>query len=170
VPLHPTAAAILPLFKEVGLDLGPDATPERARARMAAATGLMPVRPVHAVEDRAIPGRDGDVPVRIYWPNANTNLPVVMWIHGGGWVLGSLETHDNACRMLCDDVGAVVVSVDYRLAPETKFPGAVDDCVAAWQWVSTYAEELRGDADRIAIAGDSAGDNLAAVTCLVARD
>jgi acetyl esterase/lipase len=172
VPLHSSAAAILPMFKEFGLDLQPDTTPQEARAKMAAAStsGVLPVHSVHAVEDRMMHGSDGDVPVRVYWPDEQANRPVLVWLHGGGWVLGSVETHDNHCRQLCDEVGAIVVSVDYRLAPETKFPGALEDCVAAWQWVTAHASELGGDPNRVAIAGDSAGGNLAAAVCLVARE
>jgi acetyl esterase len=172
VPLHPTAAAILPMWKEFGLDLDSDTTPQDARTKMAAATtaGIMPKHPVHAVGDRSVPGPAGDLPVRVYWPSDAGSRPVIVWLHGGGWVLGSIETHDNHCRMLCDEVGAVVVSVDYRLAPEAKFPGAVEDCVGAWKYVTANAAELGGDPNRVAIAGDSAGGNLAAVTCLVARD
>ena len=119
---------------------------------------------------RSRPG-DVDIPVRVYWPNTDDGLPVLVWLHGGGWVLGSIDTHDNLCRLLCSEVGAIVVSVDYRLAPETKFPGAVDDCdhgVAVG-----YGECKRSctaTRTRIAIGGDSAGGNLAAVTCLVARE
>jgi acetyl esterase len=174
VPLHPSAAAILPIFKEVGLDLTGDPSPQEVRAKMAAATanGLLPVPDVHDVADRTVPGAAGapDVAVRVYRPNATPGLPVLVWLHGGGWVLGSVDTHDGFCRMLCAEVGAVVVSVDYRLAPEAKFPGPLDDCVAAWSWVMANAVELGGDPARVAIAGDSAGGNLAAATCLVARE
>jgi acetyl esterase len=172
VPLHPSAEAILPMWRAAGLDLTPETTPQDARAKLAAtaALGLFPKHPVHAVGDRAIPGPDGDVPLRVYWPSVATGLPVIVWFHGGGWVLGSIETHDNHCRQLCDEVGAIVVSVEYRLAPEAKFPAAVDDCVAAWRWVTEHTAALRGDPARIAVAGDSAGGNLAAVIALVARD
>ena len=95
---------------------------------------------------------------------------MVVWLHGGGWVTGTLETHDQLCRQLCDASDTIVVSVDYRLAPEAKFPAAVDDCVAAWTWVNDHADELGGDPARIAVGGDSAGGNLAAVVALIARD
>jgi acetyl esterase len=106
----------------------------------------------------------------VYRPSADTVLAVIVYFHGGGWTIGSLETHDNTCRSLANAVGAVVVSVDYRLAPEHKFPAAVDDAWAATQWVAAHAAELGGDARRIAVAGDSAGGNLAAVVSLLARD
>ena len=118
-----------------------------------------------------VPGPAGvGIPVRVYRPSAEAALPILMWFHGGGWVTGTLDTEDLLCRLLCDDVGAIVVSVDYRLAPETKFPGAVDDCVAAWAWVTEHAAELGGDPARVAVGGDSAGGNLAAVVSLIARD
>jgi acetyl esterase len=122
------------------------------------------------VEDRTIPGPAGEIPVRVYRPNAGDGLPVVVYFHGGGWVCGSLKTHDNVCRSLANGVGAVVVSVDYRMAPEDKFPAAVDDAFAATQWVHEHAAELGVDAARLAVAGDSAGGNLAAVVSLLARD
>jgi acetyl esterase len=130
---------------------------------------LMPRHPVYAVENRAIPGPAGEIPVRIYRPSDAPALPILMWLHGGGWVIGNLDTHDNICRLLCDEAGVIVVSVDYRLAPEHKFPAAVDDSVAAWTWVNANATDLGGDAQRIAVGGDSAGGNLAAVVALVAH-
>jgi acetyl esterase len=125
---------------------------------------------VHSVSDRTIPSIDGPpIPVRIYRPSPAAGLPIVVWFHGGGWVLGNLETHDQLCRELCDGVRAIVVSVDYRLAPEARFPAAVDDCAAAWAWVNAHAQELGGDPDRIALGGDSAGGNLAAVVALTLK-
>ena len=170
MPLHPSAQALVDMLGESGLGITPETTPESARRAMEAATGMIPKHEIFSVEDRTLPGPAGAVPVRVYRPSAGTALPVVMWIHGGGWVTGSLETHDQLCRQLADDTSAIVVSVDYRLAPEAKFPSAVDDCVAAWRWISEHASELGGDPARIAIAGDSAGGNLAAVTALVARE
>jgi acetyl esterase len=170
VPLHPTAAAILPLWKEAGLDLGPDTPPAEARAKMNATVGALPTYPLFRVEARTIPGPAGEVPLRVYRPSDDFALPIVVWFHGGGWVLGSLDTHDNLCRQLSEAVDAIVVSVDYRLAPEAKFPAALDDCVAAWVWVTAHASELGGDPARVALGGDSAGGNLAAAACLVARE
>jgi acetyl esterase len=140
------------------------------RTAMDSATRGLPAHDVYAVEDRDIPGPAGSIPVRVYRPSAEAPLPIVVWFHGGGWVTGSLETHDNLCRLLCDDANVIVVSVDYRLAPETKFPGAADDCIAAWVWVNEHAAELGGEAHTIALGGDSAGGNLAAVVALVARE
>jgi acetyl esterase len=159
-------------MENAGLGLGPDATPAQARAAMDAATSnpLIPKHPVHAVDDRTIPGPAGAIPVRIYRPSDAAQLPIVVWLHGGGWVIGSLDSHDQLCRQLCDDAGALVVSVDYRLAPEAKFPAAVDDSVTAWTWINSHAAELGGDPRRVALGGDSAGGNLAAVVSLIARD
>jgi acetyl esterase len=170
--LHPSAQMMLELMDSAGMSLGGDATPAEARAAMDAATAnpLIPQHPVHAVEDATIPGPAGEIPVRIYRPSAAARLPLVMWLHGGGWVIGGLDSHDQLCRQLCDESAAIVVSVDYRLAPESKFPAAVDDAVAAWTWVNAHASELGADPARVAIGGDSAGGNLAAVTSLVARD
>jgi acetyl esterase len=172
MPLHASAEMMMGLMVDSGMVISPDSTPESARAAMAAvaASGIIPKHEIHAVEDRTVPGPGGDIPVRVYRPSSDAALPVVVYLHGGGWVIGSIESHDQLCRQLCDDAGAIVVSVDYRLAPETKFPGAVDDCVAAWRWVTEHAAELGGDPARVAVAGDSAGGNLAAVIAQVARD
>src|SRR5438874_2590591 len=172
MPLHPSAAALIELIGDTEIGIRPDSTPESVRVAMESmvTSGVIPKHAVHAVEERTVPGPGGEIPVRVYRPSGDPGLPIVMWIHGGGWVTGSLETHDQLSRQLCDDAGAIVVSVDYRLAPETKFPGAVDDCVAAWRWVTAHAAEMGGDGARVAIAGDSAGGNLAAVTALIARD
>jgi acetyl esterase len=170
LPLHPSAEAMLPLFAEAGLVLEEGTTPEAVRAKMTASIAGMPRHPLHGVEEREIPGPDGAIPIRVYRPRPDDCLPVLVWFHGGGWVLGGLDSHDNHCRQLSEALDAVVVSVDYRLAPEAPFPAAVDDCVAAWDWVTTNAADVHGDARRVALGGDSAGGNLAAVTCLVARD
>jgi acetyl esterase len=124
--------------------------------------------PVGAVVDRALPG---PVRVRIYEPPGDDRgRPVLVYFHGGGWVLGNLDTHDGVCRALCARTPCVVVSVDYRLAPEHRFPAAVDDAWAATAWVAEHARSLGGDPARIAVGGDSAGGTLAAVVALRARD
>jgi len=125
---------------------------------------------VYDVSDQQIPGPVGDIPIRIYKPSAQTNLPILVYYHGGGWVIGDLETHDSVCRNLCHQAGVIVVSVDYRLAPEHKFPVPFDDCYTATEWVAAHANAIGGDARRIAIGGDSAGGNLAAAISLKARD
>jgi acetyl esterase len=170
MPLHPAAQQMLDAMTASGLTFRPGTSPEQRRAAMnAVLVDGARIKPVHDVEDRSVPGPAGEIPVRVYRPSADT-LPILVWLHGGGWVTGSLDTHDLTCRLLCSAVDAIVVSVDYRLAPETKFPGAVDDSVAAWSWVAAHAADLGGDPGRIAIGGDSAGGNLAAVVALLARD
>ena len=121
------------------------------------------------------PARDDhEIPLRIYRPralrDARTDVPVVMWFHGGGWVLGNVVDHDPLCTFVAAEVGCVVVSVDYRMAPEHPAPVAVDDCVDATTWVGVSGDVLRADASRMAVAGDSAGGNLAAVVAQVLRD
>jgi acetyl esterase len=125
---------------------------------------------VAKVEDSRTPGPGPEIPVRIYTPAGAGPFPILAWFHGGGWVVGDLDTADPTARHLAVEAGCVVVSVDYRLAPETKFPGAADDCYAATVWAAQNAARLNGDADRLAVGGDSAGGNLAAAVALMARD
>ena len=172
MPMHPQAQLILDAMSGFGLviDESTDHVVIRRAIEEFAAAGRAAAEPVAHVEDRDIPGPAGEVPVRIYRPSDATPLPVLVWFHGGGWTIGSLETHDNTCRSLANGVGCVVVSVDYRLAPEHKFPAALDDCFAATEWVAANAVELGGDPERIAVGGDSAGGNLAAAISLLARE
>ncbi len=123
------------------------------------------------IENMSFPGPGGDIKLRVYTPVAggSTALPCLVYFHGGGWVIGDLDSHDALCRTLANESGARVVAVDYRLAPEHKFPAAADDCYAATKWVEENASKLGIDANRIAVAGDSAGGNLAAVVCLMAK-
>lgn len=121
------------------------------------------------VVDRAIPGPDGDLSIRIYRPEGKTPFPTVVYFHGGGFVTGGLDSHDALCRYLCRESGCVVVSVDYRLAPEHPFPAAAEDAIAATEWVAEQTRAL-GGTGALAVAGDSAGGNLAAVAALAARD
>ncbi|OGI69277.1 MAG: acetyl hydrolase, partial [Candidatus Muproteobacteria bacterium RBG_16_60_9] len=146
-------------------------------ARQAYRESRVPLQPappeVAATQDRDVPGPHGPIAIRIYRPlgsSATAVLPALMYFHGGGFTVGDISTHDTVCRMLANAAGCVVISVDYRMGPEHKFPKAVDDCVAATGWVAANAESLRIDANRIAVGGDSAGGNLAAVTTLIARD
>jgi acetyl esterase len=135
----------------------------------AAALNGEPV-PVAAVADRRIPGPAGELAVRVYTPEGEAPFPIVVYFHGGGWVVGTLDTYDPLCRALAAAIPAVVVSVDYRLAPEHRWPAAAEDAYAATLWASRHAAELGGAQHRLAVAGDSAGGNLAAVVALGARD
>lgn len=122
------------------------------------------------VADRAIPGPAGDIPLRLYTPHRPGLHPVIVYLHGGGYVLGDLDAYDAVCRQLCLDSGAMVVSVDYRLAPEHAYPAAFDDAWAALVWVAAHASALGADSTRLAVAGDSAGAVLATTLCRLARD
>lgn len=146
--------------------------PAAAREAMDALARPEPITEVGSVTDRTIPGPAGDLPVRVYVPASDGPHPVVVFFHGGGFVVGSLDGYDDPCRLLTSAAEAVVVSVDYRLAPEHPFPAAVEDAYAATEWVAAHAGDLPGEADagRLAVAGDSAGGTLAAVVSLAARD
>ncbi len=126
--------------------------------------------PVHHVSERDIPGPGGDLRVRIYRASGESRLPALVYLFGGGWALGTIDTSDGICRALTNAVGCVTISVGYRLAPENPVPAAVHDCHAALRWVAENAHELGIDAGRIAVGGDSAGGNLAAAVTLLARD
>jgi len=171
MPLDPQARVFLDQLAAMGAPPMTESTPEEARAAMAmmSALGGQPEQRA-ATEDRAVPGPGADIPVRIYRPGGGAPAPVVVYFHGGGFVIGNIETHDGVCHQLATRVPAVVVSVDYRLAPEHRFPAAVEDSMAATEWVSSHAAELGADPERLAVAGDSAGGNLAAVVALRARD
>ena len=132
-----------------------------------------PPRPdieVGKVEDISIEGRNGTIPLRVYTPQGDGPFPLTMMFHGGGWVIGDLDTADAQSREVCNGAGCVVVSVDYRLAPEHRFPVAAEDCFDATNWTYSNAPTLNGDRERLAVAGDSAGGNLAAVVAQMARD
>jgi len=129
-----------------------------------------PYEPVGAVTELEVPGPDGAVPVRLYTPEATGPHPVVVYVHGGGWVRGDLDTHDNVCRALCARADCAVLSVDYRRPPEHPFPAALEDCYAVLEWTHEYADQLTLDPARIAVGGDSAGGNLSAGVALMARD
>jgi acetyl esterase len=170
MPLDPQAQVVIDMIASMGVgDLTPDTDPNEIRALMNAAVLPSGIE-LASVTDREIPGPAGPIPVRVYRPAGDAPKPVVVYYHGGGWVLGSLETHDGTCRRLADGADAVVVSVDYRMGPEDRFPAAVEDSYAALTWVAANAAELGADAARLVVAGDSAGGNLAAVTSQLARD
>jgi acetyl esterase len=129
-----------------------------------------PAEEMAHVEDRTIPGPAHPIPVRVYRPSLTGALPALVFFHGGGFVIGDLDTHDRPCRSLANAAGCVVIAVDYRLAPEHPFPAAADDAYAATRYVAEHAAELGVDPNCIAVGGDSAGGNLAAVVSLMARD
>lgn len=125
---------------------------------------------VGEIRDILVPGPAGNLPVRVYHPSPGTPLPLLVYFHGGGWVIGNIEVVDKPARALANASQCVVAAAQYRLAPETKFPGPVEDCYAVTSWLSEHAGEIGGDADRLAVSGDSAGGNLAAAVALMARD
>lgn len=148
-------------------------TPEQAREAFEQTSTLLPApAPVElpSVKDRSIPGPGGEIPLRIYRAHAEGALPTLVYFHGGGWVLGGLDSHDAICRAFAAGADCMVVSVDYRLAPEHPYPAAFDDCYQALCWTAQHADEIGADPARIAVGGDSAGGNLAAATALKARD
>jgi acetyl esterase len=170
VSLDPQIATLIE-----ALDAGfpPVHTMTGAQARATIRSRLAPPaepEPVAEVRDETIPGPGGDIPVRIYRPDRPGDLPVLVYAHGGGFVFCDLDSHDGLCRDFANRLAAVVVSVDYRLAPENPWPAAAYDVQAATQWVTDNASNLGCDAHRVAVGGDSAGGNLAAVTALIARD
>ena len=177
MPLDPEAKASLEKRVEMGVLEPHESSPEEARALQAARPNL-PGPEVASVSDHMAPGPHGAVPVRVYVPAGGevpasagtTGLPVCMWFHGGGWVIGSVATNDATCRALANAAGAIVVSVDYRLAPEHRFPIPFDDSYAATVWAAANAASLGGDPSRLAVAGASAGGNLATTIALRARD
>jgi len=146
-------------------------TPEQARPVVVEDSAkLGKPEPVGKVEDRTLPGPLGEIPIRIYTPHGPGPFPTLVYYHGGGWVVCDIETHDRLCSSITNAANCIVVSVDYRLAPEHKYPAAVDVAYAAAEWVFVHVETLGGDAGRIALGGDSAGGNLAAVVPMMARD
>ncbi|MAW34179.1 MAG: lipase [Proteobacteria bacterium] len=149
-------------------------TPDQAREEYAKRVKkLSSQETIFKFEDRDIRVGNSDIKIRIYWPKAlaiDEKLPVLLFFHGGGYVIGDLNTHDSVCRILANLADLIVVSVDYRLAPEYKFPVAVEDCFAALNWVKENGSMIGADTSRLAVGGDSAGGNLAAVTSILARD
>ncbi|MFI9047124.1 alpha/beta hydrolase [Streptomyces sp. NPDC053427] len=140
-----------------------------AQRTLAAATDSEPIQ-VGSVQDGTVPGPEGAIPVRIYRPDAEGPLPTVVFFHGGGWITGDLDSHDLVTRRLCRDVGAVVVAVHYRRAPEHPFPAPYDDCLAVTRHIADHINDYGARRDRLAVAGDSAGANLAAVIAQTFRD
>jgi acetyl esterase len=171
MPVDPQIQGILDALASLDAPDFAEQTPEQVREAYAAFSAAGAGEPeVGSVEDRTIAGPAGDIPVRVYRPSAGGTAGGLVYYHGGGWVIGDLDSHDSLCRRFCAGAGVVVVSVDYRLAPEHPYPAATDDAWAALQWVHANAGDLGIDAERVAIGGDSAGGNLAALMALRARD
>ncbi len=174
MPLDPAVQGMLSLLASMDRPPLSAGTPEQARAGFRTLTVDLrdpaAVVPVASVEERVLPLGGRDVAVRLYRPQGDGPHPTVVFFHGGGFVIGDLDTHDNQCRWICRESEVVVLSVDYRLAPEAPFPAAVDDCLAATLWAFDHVAELGGDAARVVVGGDSAGGNLAAVVAQQLRD
>jgi acetyl esterase len=171
MPLDPPVAAVLEMLANSGTPMSMvNGTPQQARDGFRTMTvdirDPATLAQVRSVEDATLPGPAGDLPIRTYFPAAKGPVPTVLYFHGGGFVIGDLDTQDDHARLICRDVEAVVVSVDYRLAPEHPFPAGFEDCLAATHWVAEHIAELGGDLDRVAVSGDSAGGNLAAAVAL----
>ena len=169
MPLDPQQKAVLDAFTALGNPRNETLPAAVARAN-AARRPQVPGPDVAKVEDRTIPGPGGGLSIRIFTPEVDGPLPILMNFHGGGWVLGSVEATDEVSRYLANGAGCIVISVEYRLAPESKFPAAADDCYVATVWASMNAASFGGDANRLAVTGGSAGGNLATVVALMARD
>src|SRR3954470_17537717 len=173
MPLDPNVQLLLDQIEQNGEGGGGsicDVGVEQSRQFIEAFGSLGGTVEVARVDELTIPGPGGDIPARLYTPAEEAVLPVVIYFHGGGWCIGNITSHDGVCRKLANQSGLTVVSVDYRLAPENKFPCAAEDCFAATKWVPDNAEQRKVDASRMAVAGDSAGGNMAAVTSIMARD
>ena len=177
MPLDPQAHDFLRRLAAASLPPIEQQTVEQARAQMDLSTRFLGKPPrVDRVENRTIAGPGGDPKLRLITPEGagqrlgRAPLPIVVFYHAGGWVLGGLDSHENVCRAIANASNAMVAIVDYRLAPEHPFPAAADDAFAALAWISAHADEVGGDPSRIAVCGDSAGGNLAAVATLRARD
>jgi len=172
MPLDPQVQALLDQMAALNGPPIHTLTPElvRVEIKMQLANAPGEPEPVAQVVNRTIPGPAGEIPVRIYIPAGSGPFPALVFFHGGGWVICDLDTHDSLCRSLCNGAGCVVVSVDYRLAPEHKFPAAPEDCYTATQWVAGHAAEINANPGKLAIGGDSAGGNLTAVVAQMARD
>jgi acetyl esterase len=176
VTLDPDAAAVFKAFQEAGRPPYETLTPAEAREFYLAGRPVTNPEPpeLKSVEPLAIPAPHGTIPARVYTPKtprlAGGLAPCLVFFHGGGWVIGDLDSHDVVCRKLADEGRLIVISVDYRLAPEHKFPAAIDDAIAATKWIADHARTLGIDAARLLVGGDSAGGNLAAVVTIAARD
>jgi acetyl esterase len=174
--LHPQAKFLLNLMIERGVPPTHTLSPADARSFYRDRRAVTQPAPPEIAETRDLEasGPLGPIPLRLYHPmpaaQRSSAPPVLVYYHGGGWVIGDLDTHDTLCRQLANASGCAMVAVDYRMGPEHRFPAAVDDCIAATRWVRDHAKDLGVDGTRIAVGGDSAGGNLAAVVAIAARD
>src|SRR6185503_20175935 len=159
--LHPQIVKAIEAMERAGMKPIEAMSPVEARQQMEATAKSRKAEPlsVARVENRTIPGPAGPIPVRLYWPEAASKVPAIAYYHGGGHVIGSLDTHDLIARNLCHGAGALVCSVDYRMGPEHRFPAAVEDALAALDWLHGNAASLGADPDRLGVHGDSAGAN-----------
>ena len=170
--LDPQAEALLKNMEESGAPPFNKVSPAEARLMYDQGSELVrgdPPEP-HSIENIDIPGKDGKIAAWVYRPSESKNLPTVVFFHGGGFVIGSLKSHDTVCRSLCIEAQCLVISIDYRLAPENKYPAALDDAWTATTWIANNIESLGGDANHLAVAGDSAGGCLAASVSLLAKE
>jgi len=171
MPLDPQVKAFLEELASLDVPPLSSLTPQQARAQLVDVSALLgDPEPVAKIEDHRVEGPQGKIPVRIYTPRGSGPLPVLVFYHGGGWVLGDISTYQSYCTAVTNAAGCIVVAVDYRRAPEHKYPAAADDAFTAAAWVFDHAASFGGDPDRIALGGDSAGGNLTAVVSLMARD
>jgi acetyl esterase len=170
MPLDPKAKAMIDMMAQMPLPPWGSVDAQTVRAIMDGGRFPSPDLPLAEIVNTVAPGPAGEIPVRIYRASLDDSQPAIVYFHGGGFVVGNLESHDGTCRRLATAIGCTVVSVDYRLAPEHLYPAAVDDSYAATEWVAANGASLKIDPTRIAVAGDSAGGNLAAVVALMARD
>ena len=171
MPLDPQVQAFLDQVQAMNVPPFHTLSVEEAREAAGALSDLHGApEPVGSVDNLAVPSPGSEIVLRLYTPEQGGPFPVLVYFHGGGWVMGDLESHDGVCRALTNAAHCIVASVDYRLAPEHKFPAAAEDAYAATQWVAENAASFGGDPKRIAVGGDSAGGNLAAVVALMARD
>ena len=171
----PDLARLLDMIRQAARPAFEALTPEQARQAYAASWDILqpPAQEVASVRNVTLDTDAGPLALRIYrgaGTPASEALPCTLYLHGGGWVIGNLDSHDRLCRQLANEARICVVAVDYRLAPEHRFPAAIDDCASAWRWLHQQASDLLIDSSRLGVAGDSAGGNLAAVLALMARD
>jgi acetyl esterase len=178
MPLDPQLAELMAMLEAAGGGSMSAGTVEQAREFFQTATVSLrdpnSLAPIRSKEDSTIPGPAGDIPIRIYRPDvegagSDDTVPTMVFIHGGGFVIGNIETHDDHGHAICHDVECVVVSVDYRLAPEHPFPAGFEDCLAATKWAADNIASLGGDPDKLLVGGDSAGGNLSAAVALATR-